>query len=147
MGINEFHNPGMIQSPDDGAKRMPEMDDLISRRAAIEALGEEPDLWCESDANLAERMQWRVDVTAIKTVEPATLYGYNINDLVVFAEACWKAGVEYEDLRDFSQNVSEAYRVVGMEVGKVIYKTLEELLPKTRNESLETLETLFGKRK
>lgn len=46
------------------------MDDLISRRAAIDALGEEPLVWNDDDAEVAERNQWRRDVAAIKALLP-----------------------------------------------------------------------------
>ncbi len=47
------------------------MDDLISRQAAIEALGEEPLVWHEGEDEIAERNQWRRDVNAIKAL-PST---------------------------------------------------------------------------
>lgn len=48
------------------------MNDTISRRAAIEALGEEPLVWHEDDAGeVAERNQWRRDVAAIKALPSA----------------------------------------------------------------------------
>lgn len=51
-------------------KREPN-DDLISRAEAIEALGEEPLVWCDDDYEIAERNQWRDDVEAIKSVPSA----------------------------------------------------------------------------
>lgn len=48
------------------------MSDLISRAAAIDALGEEPLVWHEDDAGeVAERNQWRRDVAAIKALPSA----------------------------------------------------------------------------
>ena len=48
------------------------MSDLISRQAAIDALGEEPLVWHEDDAGeVAERNQWRRDVAAIKALPSA----------------------------------------------------------------------------
>ena len=46
-------------------------DDLISRAEAIEALGEEPLVWCDEDYEIAERDQWRADIEAIKSVPSA----------------------------------------------------------------------------
>lgn len=40
--------------------------DLISRADAIEALGEEPPVWCDEEYEIAERDQWRADIEAIK---------------------------------------------------------------------------------
>ena len=45
--------------------------DLISRADAIEALGEEPPVWCDEDYEIAERDQWRADIEAIKSVPSA----------------------------------------------------------------------------
>ena len=45
--------------------------DLISRAEAIEALGEEPPVWCDEEYEIAERSQWRADVEAIKSVPSA----------------------------------------------------------------------------
>lgn len=50
------------------------MDDLISRRAAIDALGEKPEVWAENDDYaLGLNNQWRYDVNALKVVSPAPL--------------------------------------------------------------------------
>ena len=46
-------------------------DDLISRQAAIDALGEEPPVWYDGEDEIAERNQWRCDVTAIKELPSA----------------------------------------------------------------------------
>ena len=45
--------------------------DLISRADAIEALGEEPLVWCDEEYEIAERNQWRADIEAIKSVPSA----------------------------------------------------------------------------
>lgn len=47
---------------------MSKQNDLISRQAAIEALGEEPLVWRDSDEEIAEHNQWERDVEAIKTL-------------------------------------------------------------------------------
>ena len=55
--------------------------DLISRKAAIEAMGEEPAVWTDSESEIAERNQWQADVNAIMSVpsvqpEYKTDHGY-----------------------------------------------------------------------
>ena len=48
------------------------MSDLISRQAAIDALGEEPMVWSKyDDYALGERNQWQIDKLAIETVPSA----------------------------------------------------------------------------
>lgn len=44
--------------------------DCISRQEALDALGEEPLVWTDSEGEIAERSQWRMDVAAIKAVTP-----------------------------------------------------------------------------
>lgn len=48
------------------------MDDLISREAAIDGLGEEPMVWCDDD-DYAQGLnnQWHYDVNALKAVPSA----------------------------------------------------------------------------
>ena len=48
------------------------MDDLISRKSALDALGEEPEVWTEND-EYAQGLnnQWHYDVNALKAVPPA----------------------------------------------------------------------------
>lgn len=45
--------------------------DCISRQEALDALGEEPLVWTDSEGEIAERNQWRMDVAAIKAVPSA----------------------------------------------------------------------------
>lgn len=48
------------------------MDDLISRQAAIDALGEEPEVWLENDDyELGLNNQWHYDVDALMAVPSA----------------------------------------------------------------------------
>ena len=47
------------------------MKDMIYREDAIKALGEEPLIWCNTDSEIAERDQWRLDRDAILAV-PST---------------------------------------------------------------------------
>ena len=49
--------------------------DLISRQAAIDALGEEPEVWVGADDEVAARGQWRIDKAAIEAVPTAEKKG------------------------------------------------------------------------
>ena len=55
------------------------MDDLISRQAALDALGEEPKVWDErvDDYAIGEREQWRSDrlsIEALPSAQPEIIY-------------------------------------------------------------------------
>ena len=59
--------------------------DLISRQAAIDALGEEPPVWYDGEDEIAERDQWRRDVAAIKALpsaEPERINGHWIDAVI-----------------------------------------------------------------
>lgn len=47
------------------------MSDLIDRQAAINALGERPMVWTDSDYEIAQRNQYDMDKLAIETVPAA----------------------------------------------------------------------------
>ena len=47
------------------------MDDLISRQAAIDALGEKPLAWTEGEYELGLQNQWQSDVDALKALPSA----------------------------------------------------------------------------
>ena len=88
------------------------MQDLISRQAVIEALGEEPEVWTDSDAEIAERNQWRMDVAAIKAVPSAQqerLTDDDFETIRIHLNACkeklcnqrrWKEAEEYQRIID-----------------------------------------------
>ena len=48
----------------------------------------------------------------IDNAPTATMYDYDLQKLNMFAQACKKAGVTNDDLKDFVTNVSFAYKVV-----------------------------------
>lgn len=73
------------------------MDDLISRAEAIEALGEEPPVWCDEEYEIAERDQWRADIEAIKSVPSAD------RPMVI---KC-KPFLSKEDFKAFAEQVSD----------------------------------------
>ena len=61
------------------------MTDLISRQAAIEALGEEPEVWedpwtTDSDYSKGQRSQWKSDKLAIQAVPSAQKRGKWVED-------------------------------------------------------------------
>lgn len=65
--ISDDKHRGGLYYPDEDEPQ----GDLISRAEAIEALGEEPPVWCDEEYEIAEHNQWREDVEAIKSVPSA----------------------------------------------------------------------------
>ena len=64
------------------------MNDIIYRQAAIDALGERPMVWAESDYELGARNQYDADVLAFETVPPAQ------PDLSAYSDKLWRAAYE-----------------------------------------------------
>lgn len=62
---------GSMPCPDARNSHDRTTDDCISRQAAIDALGERPMLWVESDYELGARNQYDADVLALETVPSA----------------------------------------------------------------------------
>ena len=108
-------------------------DDTISRQAAIDALGEEPLVWHEDDAGeVAERNQWRRDVAAIKALPSAqpTLYGYDLKNLIIFADAVRKKEITESEIKDFVRNVRAAWNYAWEEFLRVQKEALKQTLKK-----------------
>lgn len=51
------------------------MDDLISRQAAVDALGEKPLAWTESEYEQGLQNQWEQDVDALLALPASTAVG------------------------------------------------------------------------
>lgn len=60
-----------------------------------------------------------------------TIYGYPINDLIIFADACRIAGVGPKELKDFVGNIETAYDVVAKAMDEHLARCLEEYLRPT----------------
>lgn len=92
--------------------------DLISRQAAIEALGEEPLVWCDGEDEIAEREQWRRDVDAVKALpsaQPERKTGKRINKTV---QNMLKGDVK--DVRICSECNAMYFRSYGIDDGCIL---------------------------
>jgi hypothetical protein len=54
------------------------MDKYIKLQDAIDALGEEPEIWCETDEEAAMRNQWETDKAAIEAVESEDVVPWSV---------------------------------------------------------------------
>ena len=67
-----------------------------------------------------------------------TIYGYPINDLIIFADACRVAGVGLKELKDFVGNIETAYDVVAKAMDEHLARCLKKYLrPTTTHETGE----------
>lgn len=89
--------------------------------------------WWMIDDNLIRRLKPYDpdDGTEGAKCEFCTVYGYPVRDLMIFALACRKNGVEGQDMRVFAQNAELAYIVVS--------RDLEESLERAFNEQFDRL--------
>lgn len=92
------------------------MDDLISRQAAIDVLGERPVVWDEwaDEYSLGQRNQYDADKLAIETVPSAqpTLYGYKIELLAYIARVMEKEGVTADYAVRTFDDMSRAIKMI-----------------------------------
>ena len=54
------------------------------------------------------------------------VYGYPIKDLIAFAIACRKNGVEYEDLKTFAHNVEFGISIARNEMDEALNKVISD---------------------
>ena len=104
-------------------RKMNRMDDLISRQAAIDALGEEPLLWTEDDAGeVAERNQWKQDVAAIKALPSAERHGrWLVQDkgIIVTSYRCSECGRVVRDDTGYDVSIDYPYCHCGAKMDEV----------------------------
>lgn len=48
-----------------------------------------------------------------------TIYGYKIEDLILFAQACRNQGITENDLKDFATNCEFAYKTIKDEMDRL----------------------------
>lgn len=57
----------------------------------------------------------------------STIYGYDRDNLAKFAMVCRRAGIEEEDLLDFTNNVSKIYELIQREIEKIWDDALKKI--------------------
>lgn len=84
---------------------------MIRRKDAIDALGEEPENWCDTDAELQAVFDWRAYVAAINAVPAADKKGewiYNPEDYAYGnpngSYECSRCGESVHDKKIFAQS-------------------------------------------
>lgn len=115
------------------------VDDTISRQAAIDALGDEPEVWTGKDEYaMGLNNQWHYDRNAIKAVPSAqqTLYGYKIGLLAYIARVMEKEGITAEQaVRTFD----DMSRAIGMIIEEAQQKA-EEMLSEEFSQLIAAVE-------
>ena len=71
----------------------------------------------------------------MKKIDP-TIYGFDHDELLLFAYACREAGVENEDLKAFSNNIQFAFDVVWRDMERVHQQIVNDALYELREEKL-----------
>lgn len=67
-------------------------------------------------------------VAAVQEIEPITkIYGYTIDELILFAEMCKRNDVREEDLKQVAWNLEFAVRAVLNERQEIIKNTMDEI--------------------
>lgn len=66
--------------------------------------------------------------------EPMTICGYNVQDLVMFAEACRKARISENELRQFCLSYETIYRTIQKSFEEELQKSIAEIYSSRFNE-------------
>ena len=61
-------------------------------------------------------------------LESMSIYGYPIDDLMIFADACRKKGIQDYEMHDFVLNVQEAFNYVLTEQQKNIEEAFKRMI-------------------
>jgi len=56
-----------------------------------------------------------------------TIYGYKIEDLILFAQACRNQGITENDLKDFATNCEFAYKTIKDEMDRLWRVSLQDM--------------------
>ena len=56
-----------------------------------------------------------------------TIYGYKIEDLILFAQACRNQGITENDLKDFATNCEYAYKTIRDEMDRLWRVSLQDM--------------------
>ena len=111
------------------ARKAKKMVNLIERQVAIDALGEEPEVWIEND-EYAQGLnnQWHYDVNALKAVPFAqpTLYGYNIEHLDLIARVLQKENLPPERVAEALMDIGRIVAIVSDEFAESLRKAAQD---------------------
>ena len=105
------------------------MADLIDRQQAIDALNNILANYVPYLHGLTEciPLDCAVAIKALPSEQPEkTCCGYDVKELIAFAIACRRAGVDEKDMKCFAQNCESAWKVMQEEFNNAIKETLEK---------------------
>jgi hypothetical protein len=104
------------------------MMDLISRQAALDALGERPIVWTDNnDYALGERNQYDMDRLAIETVPSVqpTIYGYNVEHLELIARILQKENLPPERVAEALTDIGGIVAIVKDEFEEALRRVVQ----------------------
>ena len=93
-----------------------------------------------------DRQGWTGQITSAQPEK--TCRGYNVTELIGFATACRRAGVDEKDLKNFAQNCEFAWKVMQKETYSAIEEAFEKYsdvsMCKDAEDTEEVIETQVG---
>ena len=72
-----------------------------------------------------EKAEQRDDICTLVDFDDSTIYGYKMKELIAFADACRKYGVDERDMKAFANNVEWSLKIVCEEQRKVFEETFK----------------------
>ena len=78
-----------------------------------------------SELRMPESFRKRL-VETINNIPSVTIYGYDLEELVMFAHTCRNQNVSIADLKNFCQNTEDAYKAVRDENERILKEVFEQ---------------------
>ena len=106
------------------------MSDLIDRQAAIDEIDEWVKAFLENGhkESAADVRLIQDGIIQLPSAQPATIYGYNVEHLVLIANTMKEKGISPEEAIDLFNDVSEIVGLVIDEMTRISEKALERAM-------------------
>ena len=69
-----------------------------------------------------------------ENLKNCTIFGYAVEELIIFADACKKQGISNDDLKNFCENAKNAYDYIRNEIEEEFKKEISRQLGQRREE-------------
>ena len=100
---------------------------LINKQAVLQAISE-----LRMPPSFRERLNKKIE-----EIHATTIFGYEIHNLIVFADACRHEGITKQQLYDFCNNAKYAYEMVFKENDRMMREIFENMTKLVKGEQNE----------
>lgn len=109
------------------------MGDTISRQAVITEINSMPTITDENGEKLIDKTCLKLKIKALPPAQPA-LYGYDLKNLIIFADAVRKKKITESEIEDFVRNARAAWEYAWEEFQRTQKEALDSIMRGDRYE-------------